>query len=39
MSHRLWIAVNSILLILLFIYIWFFRPPDSSLVILARSLA
>ncbi|WHY01165.1 hypothetical protein [Neobacillus sp. DY30] len=39
MPHKLWIAVNGILIIFSFIYIWFFRPPDSSLVILARFLA
>lgn len=39
MPHKLWIAVNSILIVFSFIYIWFFRPPDSSLVILARFLA
>lgn len=39
MSYRLWIALNSILIILSVIYIWFFRPHDSSLVIIAQFLA
>lgn len=39
MPHKLWLAVNSILIVVSFIYIWFFLPPDSSLVILARLLA
>lgn len=39
MPHRLWIAVNSILIVFSFIYIWFFRPHDSNLVILAQFLA
>lgn len=39
MPHKLWIAVNSILIVVSFIYIWFFRSPDSSLVISARFLA
>lgn len=39
MPHKLWIAVNSLLILVSFIYIWFFRPHDSSLVISARFLA
>jgi hypothetical protein len=39
LPHKLWIAVNSILIIFSFIYIWFFRQHDSSLVILAQFLA
>ncbi|MEH7009299.1 hypothetical protein V7087_00520 [Neobacillus niacini] len=39
MPHRLWIAVNSILIVFSVIYIWFFRPHDSSLVITAQFLA
>ncbi|MEH7490619.1 hypothetical protein [Neobacillus niacini] len=39
MPHRLWIAVNSILIVLSVIYIWFFRQHDSSSVILAQFLA
>jgi hypothetical protein len=39
LPHRLWIAVNSILIVFSFIYIWFFRPHDSSLVIVAQLLA
>ena len=39
MPHRLWIALNSILIVLSVIYIWFFRPHDSSLVITAQLLA
>lgn len=39
MPHKLWIAVNSILIVLSVIYIWFFRPHDSSLVIVAQLLA
>lgn len=38
MHHRLWIAVNSILITFSMIYIWFFRPHDSSLVITAQFL-
>ncbi|MDM5329176.1 hypothetical protein [Neobacillus sp. CF12] len=39
MPHRLWIGVNSILIVFSVIYIWFFRPHDSSLVIVAQLLA
>lgn len=39
MPHKLWIAVNSIIIVFSFIYIWFFRPHDSSLVVLAGVLA
>jgi hypothetical protein len=39
LPHKLWIAVNSILIAFSFIYIWFFRPHDSSLVIVAQFLA
>ncbi|MBY0147620.1 hypothetical protein [Neobacillus niacini] len=39
MPHRLWIALNSILIVLSVIYIWFFRPHDSSLVITAQFLS
>ncbi|MFP7299691.1 hypothetical protein [Neobacillus niacini] len=39
MPHKLWIAVNSILIVISCIYIWFFRPHDSNLVILAQFLA
>ena len=39
MPHKLWIAVNSILIVFSFIYIWFFRPHDNSLVVLAQFLA
>jgi hypothetical protein len=39
LPHKLWIAVNSILMVLSFNYIWFFRPHDSSLVVLAQFLA
>ncbi|TDL66131.1 hypothetical protein E2R56_23435 [Rhodococcus qingshengii] len=39
MPHKLWIAVNSILIVFSFIYIWFFRPHDSNLVIIAQFLA
>lgn len=39
MPHKLWIAVNGILILFSFIYIWFFHQHDSSLVISARFLA
>ncbi|MEH7250916.1 hypothetical protein V7111_02175 [Neobacillus niacini] len=39
MHHKLWITVNSILIVFSVIYIWFFRPHDSSLVITAQFLA
>jgi hypothetical protein len=39
LPHKLWIVVNSILIVFSFIYIWFFRPHDSSLVIVAQFLA
>lgn len=39
MPHKLWIAVNSFLIVFSFIYIWFFRPHDSNLVIIAQFLA
>jgi hypothetical protein len=39
LPHKLWIAVNSILIVVSVIYIWFFRPHDSSLVIVAQLLA
>jgi hypothetical protein len=39
LPHRLWIVVNSILIVFSFIYIWFFRPHDSNLVIIAQFLA
>jgi hypothetical protein len=39
LPHKLWIAVNSILIVMSFIYIWFIRPHDSSLVVLAQFLA
>jgi hypothetical protein len=39
MPHKLWIAVNCILIVFSFIYIWFFRPHDSNLVIIAQFLA
>jgi hypothetical protein len=39
LPHRLWIALNSILIVLSVIYIWLFRPHDSSLVITAQFLA
>jgi hypothetical protein len=39
LPHKLWIAVNSSLIVFSFIYIWFFRHHDSNLVILAQFLA
>ncbi|MDR7078512.1 hypothetical protein J2Y03_003564 [Neobacillus niacini] len=39
MHHRLWVVINSILIVFSFIYIWFFRPHDSSLVVTAQFLA
>ena len=39
MPHKLWIAVNSNLIVFSFIYIWFFRPHDSNLVVIAQFLA
>lgn len=39
MPHKLWIAVNSFLIVFSFIYIWFFRPHDSNLVVIAQFLA
>jgi hypothetical protein len=37
--HRLWIVVNIVLLVISGIYIWFFRPHDSTLVITGQVLA
>ncbi|MEH7176924.1 hypothetical protein [Neobacillus vireti] len=39
MHHKLWIAVNSCFIVFSMIYIWFFRPHDSSLVVTAQFLA
>ncbi len=39
LHHKIWIAINSILIVFSFIYIWFFRPHDSSLVVTAQLLA
>jgi hypothetical protein len=39
LPHKLWISVNSILIVFSFIYIWFFRHHDSNLVIVAQLLA
>jgi hypothetical protein len=39
LPHKLWIAVNSNLIVFSFIYIWFFRPHDSNLVVIAQFLA
>jgi hypothetical protein len=37
--HRLWIWANVILVVILLLYIWLLSPHDSSMVVLAQSLA
>jgi hypothetical protein len=39
MYHRLWTLLNIALVAISIIYIWFFRPHDSSLVISSQLLA
>jgi hypothetical protein len=37
--HKLWVSVNIGFFFMSFLYIWFFRPHDSTLVITAQLLA
>ncbi len=39
MYRRLWIALNLFLVVSTFVYIWFFRPHDSSTIILGQIMA
>ncbi|MBO0959366.1 hypothetical protein J1P26_06435 [Neobacillus sp. MM2021_6] len=39
MYHRLWSLANILLIVVSIVYIWFFRPHDSSLVITGQVLA
>lgn len=39
MYRRLWIALNLSLVVTIFVYIWFFRPHDSSTIILGQIMA
>lgn len=39
MYHRLWLIANTVLVIILIIYIWIVSPHDSSSVVLAQLLA
>jgi hypothetical protein len=37
--HKLWVIMNICFFFMSFVYIWFFRPHDSTLVITAQLLA
>ncbi|MCQ6281365.1 hypothetical protein [Bacillus sp. EB600] len=39
MYHRLWTIANVILILGSILYIWFFRPHDSTLIIISQFLA
>lgn len=39
MYHRLWVIGNSLIIVISLLYIWVFRPHDSSLVVAAQLLA
>lgn len=39
MYHRLWTFGNNAIIVFSIVYIWFFRPHDSSLLITAQLLA
>lgn len=39
MYHRIWTAANLLLLVLSFVYIWFIRPHDSTLVVTSQTFA
>ncbi|QCJ40931.1 hypothetical protein FAY30_02850 [Bacillus sp. S3] len=39
MYHRLWSAANIVLIVVSIVYIWFFRPHDSSLIVTGQVLA
>ncbi|MDQ6595645.1 hypothetical protein E2K98_22340 [Bacillus salipaludis] len=39
MYHRLWLIVNTALVVILTVYIWIISPHDSSSVVLAQLLA
>jgi hypothetical protein len=39
MYHRIWTVANMLLIVLSVVYIWFFRPHDSTLVVTGQTLA
>lgn len=39
MYHRIWTVANLLLIVISVVYIWFFRPHDSTLVVTSQTFA